>query len=216
LEILRADRGITMHHASTLTAAILLFVGSAIAGPFEDATTARKSGDYETALNILRPLAEQGDAEAQLALGVMSVKGQGVPPDLEAAQTWFKQVVENPAASKEAREDAISNRGIIARKLKDWAAREAAAATKQEAAAARQFESSRGTAAAAQRVQELQEENERTRLRILKQEQKESARRREELDAEIARRNAAIDQVGADYWDDREKARRRANGGTSF
>jgi hypothetical protein len=206
-----------MRHASMLTATAILFLaGSAIAGPFEDATTARKSGDYETALNILRPLAEQGNAEAQLALGVMSVKGQGVPADLQAAQIWFKQVVENPAASKEAREDAISNRGLIARKLKDWAAAEAAAAARQEAAAARQFESSRATAAAAQRVQELQADNDRTRLRLLKQEQRERESRREALDAEIARRNAAIDQAGSNYWDDREKARRRANGGTSF
>jgi hypothetical protein len=53
-------------------------------------------------------------------------------------------------------------------------------------------------------------------LGILKQEQRQSARRRDALDAENARRNAAIDQEGANYWDDREKARRRANGGTGF
>ncbi len=34
-----------------------------------------KRGDYATALGELRPLAEQGHAEAQYNLGVMSAKG---------------------------------------------------------------------------------------------------------------------------------------------
>ena len=39
------------------------------------------SGDYATALQELRPLAEQGDAVAQIALGAMYAKGNGVPLD---------------------------------------------------------------------------------------------------------------------------------------
>jgi TPR repeat protein len=208
-----------MHQATMLTAAMLFVSGSAIAGPLEDANAVQKKGDYAAALEILRPLAEQGDAEAQLRLGVMSIKGQGTPANLDGAQTWFKRAAENPAASKETRADAIYNRDFVSKKLKEWASDDAAAAARQQAAqavAARQIQASRDATAATQRLQELREENERTRLRIVKQEQKENARRREQLDAEIARRNAAIDQAGANYWDDRAKARTRANGGTGF
>jgi hypothetical protein len=42
--------------------------GAAVAGPFEDAVAAYKHGDYATALRLLRPLAEQGNARAQFNL----------------------------------------------------------------------------------------------------------------------------------------------------
>ena len=45
--------------------ALALF-GVARAGPFEDAQEADQKGDYATELQILRPLAEQGNALAQL------------------------------------------------------------------------------------------------------------------------------------------------------
>ena len=40
--------------------------GPAAAGPLEDAVAAARKGDYATALRLLRPLADQGDAVAQL------------------------------------------------------------------------------------------------------------------------------------------------------
>jgi hypothetical protein len=43
--------------------ALTLF-GVAMAGPLEDAKTAYQRGDYATALQIERPLAEQGNASA--------------------------------------------------------------------------------------------------------------------------------------------------------
>lgn len=211
-----------MRHASVLTAAILFITGSAIAGPLEDGTAAQTKGDYASALQIFRPLAEQENADAQLLLGIMFVKGQGVSPDLDIAQTWFKRAAENPEASKEPRADATYNRDLISRKLKQWADADAAAARDRpaEAAAARQqLEASRSAEAAAQRLQELQEENERARGRILKQaerDQRENARRREALDSERERLRADRDQAAANLWDAREKARRRANGGTGF
>ena len=58
---------------------LLLFVcaaGPAIAGPFEDADAAFDKGDYATAMRLLRPLADQGDARAQYNLGLMYVKAR--------------------------------------------------------------------------------------------------------------------------------------------
>lgn len=52
------------------------FAGTAIAGPLEDAVTAYGHGDCATALRLLRPLANQGDAPAQNNLGAMYGRGQ--------------------------------------------------------------------------------------------------------------------------------------------
>ena len=47
--------------------------------------------DYATALKEVQPLAEQGNPEAQLFLGKMYLKGQGVPKDPVKANKWFRQ-----------------------------------------------------------------------------------------------------------------------------
>jgi hypothetical protein len=105
---------------SAIAAFFLLSAPScAISGELEEAYLAQRRGDYATALGKLRALAERGDADAQLSLGIMFVKGQGGPPDLDIAQTWFKRAAENPAASRETRDDAIYNRDFIARKLSE-------------------------------------------------------------------------------------------------
>jgi len=45
-------------------------------------------GDYATALNILRPMAEQGDMYAQEELGTLYYEGAGVPRDNVRAHMW--------------------------------------------------------------------------------------------------------------------------------
>ena len=47
-------------------------------------------GDYETALNEFRPLADQGDAAAQFILGVLYDEGKGVPQDYTEAGKWYR------------------------------------------------------------------------------------------------------------------------------
>jgi hypothetical protein len=73
--------------------ALALF-GVARAGPFEDAQAADQKGDYATELQILRPLAEQGNALAQLGLGVMYANGQGVPQDYAQAVVLYRKAAE--------------------------------------------------------------------------------------------------------------------------
>ena len=65
--------------------------GKALAGPLEDAGAAYKSGDYKTALRLVRPLAIEGNVDAQNSLGVMYARGQGVPRDVEEAAYWFRE-----------------------------------------------------------------------------------------------------------------------------
>ena len=47
-------------------------------------------GDYATALRLLRPLADQGDAVAQFYLGLMYDNGRGVPQNYAEAVKWYR------------------------------------------------------------------------------------------------------------------------------
>ena len=47
--------------------------------------------DYAAALKEVKPLAEQGNPDAQLFLGKMYLKGEGVPKDPDRANRWFRQ-----------------------------------------------------------------------------------------------------------------------------
>ncbi len=46
-------------------------------------------GDYDTALQEFRLLAEQGHEQAQVNLGIMSSQGLGVPKDSVQAYRWY-------------------------------------------------------------------------------------------------------------------------------
>ena len=61
----------------------------ATAQDYERGFVAAKYGDYETAFREWRPLAEQGDAVAQHNVGVLYLKGWGVPRDNVLAYMWF-------------------------------------------------------------------------------------------------------------------------------
>jgi TPR repeat protein len=72
---------------------------SAHAGPYEDATAAYDKGDYATALQLYRPLADKGDARAQNRLGVMYNIGQGVLEDYATAMVWYRKAAEQGNAN---------------------------------------------------------------------------------------------------------------------
>jgi uncharacterized protein len=78
------------------------FAGSVGAGPFEDAAAAYKAGDYATALRLMRPLAERGNAPAQQVLGAIYYKGEGVPKDFAAAASWYCKAAEQGIADAQA------------------------------------------------------------------------------------------------------------------
>jgi uncharacterized protein len=73
--------------------ALALF-SAAAAGPLEDGQAAYQRGDYATALQILPPLAEQGNAFAQNALGWMYENGRGVPKDYAQAAAWYRKAAD--------------------------------------------------------------------------------------------------------------------------
>src|SRR5262245_23031881 len=51
--------------------------------------------DYARALELLAPLAEQGNAVAQLKLGIIFSRGKVNSPDPVAALRWFTKAAEN-------------------------------------------------------------------------------------------------------------------------
>ena len=67
----------------------------ALSADFQKGQTAYRSGDYATAMQEWKPLAEQGDAIAQNNLGLMYSKGQGVPLDFKTAVKWFRLAAEH-------------------------------------------------------------------------------------------------------------------------
>ena len=76
---------------------LVLFVcaaGPAVAGPLEDADAAYDKGDYATAMRLLRPFADKGNATAQNNLGFMYRNGRGVPQDYAVAVAWYRKAAE--------------------------------------------------------------------------------------------------------------------------
>jgi uncharacterized protein len=69
------------------------------AGPLEDATAALERRDLATAFRLLRPLADQGNAEAQMKLGFMYVTGEGTPQDYVEALKWFRLAADQGQAN---------------------------------------------------------------------------------------------------------------------
>ena len=85
---------ITMTFQRWITAACIccMFgVGTATAAPFDDGIVAYGKGDYAQAIRIFRPLAAQGDADAQFNLGRMYLNGKAVPKDDKEAVKWFRR-----------------------------------------------------------------------------------------------------------------------------
>ena len=79
----------------------------ASADPVEDAQAAINAGDYVTALQLLGTLADQDNPSAERALGVMYVKGVGVPQDYTVGMRWLRLAADKGLA------DAQNEVGIL-------------------------------------------------------------------------------------------------------
>ena len=91
-----------------LTFSLLLgSMGMSRSADFQRGLTAAFNGDYQTALREWKPLAEQGNADAQYNLGFMYDKGRGVVQDYKIAVKWYKLSAEQGDA------DAQTNLGYM-------------------------------------------------------------------------------------------------------
>jgi len=78
---------------------ISLVTSQAIAGQLEDGKAAYNHWDFATALRLLRPLAESGNAEAEYYLGWMYLNERGVPQNFTEAAKWFRKAADQNYAS---------------------------------------------------------------------------------------------------------------------
>lgn len=75
---------------------LLAFFGGAAAGPLEDGIASSKRGDYPTAIQLLKPLAEQGSVDAQFELGKLYVRKDGYfdSSNKAGAAFWFRKAAD--------------------------------------------------------------------------------------------------------------------------
>ncbi len=86
--------------------ALISWTGAAQAD-FKAGFDAYSGNDYATALKEWKPLAEQGDADAQFSLGAMYDSGKGVKQDYAEAVKWYQ------LAAKQGHSDAQFNLGAM-------------------------------------------------------------------------------------------------------
>jgi len=75
-----------------------------MAGAYDDevaATAAYRQADFATALRLIRPLADQGDALAEVDLAGLYSDGHGVAKDAAAATGWYRKAAEQDFAPAE-------------------------------------------------------------------------------------------------------------------
>lgn len=75
------------------------------------ATEAFDSGEYEKAMDLWMPLAEDGDAKAQFGIGYLYDKGLGVPRDTAEAIRWYRLSAEQDYALSQLNLGAIYQEG---------------------------------------------------------------------------------------------------------
>ena len=85
---------------------LVLGPGGVSASPYDDGVAALDRGDNATAFTLLRPLAGQGDANAQFRLSLMYGAGRGVPKNDGESLKWLR------LAAQRGSVEAQSNLGV--------------------------------------------------------------------------------------------------------
>jgi TPR repeat protein len=84
-----------MMRRTLLSLAVSVVVtGGAWAGPLEDGIAASQRQDYQTALALWLPLAQQGNPDAQFGIGMLYYHGYGVPQSYADALRWMRQAAD--------------------------------------------------------------------------------------------------------------------------
>ena len=82
---------VAMPRIALLAGLFLMMALAPARADYDDAIKAYEHGDYAAALRELRPLAQQGNLDAQAKLGEMYLQGIGVKQDYTTAMRWLKQ-----------------------------------------------------------------------------------------------------------------------------
>jgi uncharacterized protein len=106
--VLKAER------ALGLLAALMMLVATVTPSwpsSLSDGASAFRRGDYVIAFRKLRPLAERGDAEAQVILALMYQQGSGVPQDAVMAAHWYLTAAEQGHVGAQYQLGLLYNKG---------------------------------------------------------------------------------------------------------
>ena len=100
--------GISLRAAATLFAAVVLAsCGKTPQQAFQDGMEAYGKGDYKTAMDNWKPVADGGDAAAETNVGLLYSQGKGVKQDYKQALDWYMK------AAMQNYPDAEYNLGIL-------------------------------------------------------------------------------------------------------
>ena len=81
-------------HRFLLIAVLLLSLVPAAYADLDGAHSAYEKGNYSQAFSMYKEYAEQGDVDAQYALGVLYYDGKGVNQDIQQAAKWITMAAE--------------------------------------------------------------------------------------------------------------------------
>jgi TPR repeat protein len=82
---------------------LVLFLVTSSYADFKAGMAAYERGDFLTALQQWRPLADAGMVEAQYNLGLLNYEGRGTPEDPAEAHAWFLKAAEQGFARAQYR-----------------------------------------------------------------------------------------------------------------
>lgn len=100
---------------ATVVLGSLLAAGTARADDLATANATFDKKDYRTAIQLYKPLAEQGNTSAESVLGSMYFYGHGVEKDAVRAYMWFSLASEGVGAVADV---AKTNRAVVGKILK--------------------------------------------------------------------------------------------------
>ncbi len=98
-------------HIPLFCLCLALTVQPTFAG-FDEAAAAFAVGNYDKALEEVRPLAEQGDPRGQYAMGVLYENGFAVARDLPQAAAWYLKAAEQGNSDAQYNLGAMYEHGV--------------------------------------------------------------------------------------------------------
>ena len=101
--------------AATWAAAVLgLLAALPAPAAWKEALAAYQRGDFINAFTLTYPLAEKGDPLAQVQVGTMYLKGQGVAKDIAEGARWFRRAADqgHPLGLTRLAELYLRGRGV--------------------------------------------------------------------------------------------------------
>ncbi len=109
----RGGRRHMLRRAFLAVSLILGWAGCAWAGPLEDGVAAYKKRNYEVAMKLLKPLAEEGNPVAQETVGRMVERGKTVKADFREALDWYQKAADQGDALAQGHVGRIYRTGFF-------------------------------------------------------------------------------------------------------